>query len=295
MTKSRSQSNPLIFDPAEANVSPPGTANGPILRAMTYNIHHGVGMDRRYDLNRIAEVIRNNNPDVVALQEVERFRPRTKNDNQPSVLAKKLGMHYSFAPVCNFSNIDKSSRSRYGIAILSRYPITSREHFDISFGSANEPRGVLHARLNVNGIGLHVFCVHLGLRYRERNYQIERLLSEEIINHARYNGGPKILLGDFNNWWPVKSARYVHTHFHNACVVTGQKRLRTFGKFFNYLCLDYIFTSRDVSIRSCDVIRDGEASRASDHRPVVCTLQLPDKKAATGAEKSQSISSQVSA
>lgn len=248
---------------------------GRVLRVMTYNIHHARGTDRRYDLERIARVIRESGADVVALQEIERFRGRTRCDDQPAQLAKLLGMHYAFAAVCDYSHVENHHKAGYGIAILSRFPIAAREHFNISFGNVREARGCLHVRLDVDGFPLHVFNVHLGLRYRERHYQMDRLLSEEIVNHSRYNGSAKILLGDFNNWWPVKSARTVNMHFHDASAVTGRKKLRTFGRYFTYLCLDYIFTSRDVTIVSCDVLRRGPAAVASDHRPVVCSIRLP--------------------
>ncbi len=267
----RSAPTPEELDPPSPT---PGSAK--LVRVMTYNIHHGRGTDRRYDLDRIAEVIRSAAPDIVALQEIERFRHRTKRDDQPALLARKLGMHHTFAPVCDHSAGEAHSRAAYGLAILSRHPILNREHFNLTFGSVHEPRGCLHATIGMPGtLPIHVFNVHLGLRYRERHYQMERLLSENIVRHERFGGGPRILLGDFNNWWPVKSARLVHTDFHNACAVTGRKRLRTFGKPFTFLCLDYIFTSRELRIRDCTVVRNGSAAKASDHRPVVCSLQLP--------------------
>jgi endonuclease/exonuclease/phosphatase family metal-dependent hydrolase len=255
---------------------PQATDGTGILRVMTYNIHHGRGMDRRYDLDRVAEVIRAASPDVVALQEVERFRRRTGGDDQPALLGKALGMHHAFAAVRDHRHDDGHDDAGYGIAVLSKHPIAARHHFNITYGSAREPRGCLHAALDIGGGSpLHVFCVHLGLRYRERHFQMERILSEEIVNSHRYGDGPRILLGDFNNWWPVQSARAVHTHFHDACAITGRKRLRTFGRFFDYLCLDYIFTSRNCEILTCDVLARGHARVASDHRPLVCTLRLP--------------------
>jgi endonuclease/exonuclease/phosphatase family metal-dependent hydrolase len=245
------------------------------LRVMTYNIHHGRGTDGKYDLDRIASVIAAEQPDIVALQEIERHRRRTDGQNQPEVLAEKLGMNHCFAKVVAGCHVSRHEHAGYGNAILTRFPVQAHEHFNISYNSALcEPRGCLHATVNVEGAPLHVFCVHLGLRYRERHYQIERLLSEDIVNNPKFGIGPKILLGDFNNWWPVKSARLVDRHFHNAIVVTGRKRLRTFGKFFNYLCLDYVFTSPELSVMSCHAVRKKAAMVASDHRPVLCTVEM---------------------
>jgi endonuclease/exonuclease/phosphatase family metal-dependent hydrolase len=114
----------------------------------------------------------------------------------------------------------------------------------------------------------------LGLRYRERHYQVEKLLSDQIVNNGKFGNGPKILLGDFNNWWRVKAARSISKTFHDACFVTGRKRLRTFGKYFDMLSLDYIFASHDLKVLSCEVVRSGAARTASDHRPLLCTVEI---------------------
>lgn len=244
------------------------------VRLMTYNIHHGRGTDERYDIERVASVIASQRPDVVALQEIERFRRRTYRDNQPEILADILGMDYTFARTVDHRRNDHHHYAGYGNAILSRLPITAHEHFNISYPGPHEPRGCLHATVQVEGQPLHVFCVHLGLRYRERHFQVERLLSEDVVNNSKFGKGPKVLLGDFNNWWPVKSAKLVAEHFHNACMVTGHKRLRTFGHPFSVLCLDYIYASRDLKVVSCEVVKNPLALVASDHRPLMCSVEM---------------------
>ena len=186
-------------------------------------------------------------------------------------------MHYAFARVLEHQD-DHHRRAAYGNAILSCFPIVAQEHFNLSYAGAREPRGCLHATLNVGPVHVHVFCVHLGLRRCERHYQVERLLSDEVVNNEKFGTGPKILMGDFNNWWPVKSARLVDQHFRNACVITGRKRLRTFGHRFTFLCLDYIFASPEMDIVSCEVIRDPLARVASDHRPLLCSLRVDLKQ-----------------
>lgn len=243
------------------------------LRVITYNIHHGRGVDGVYDLDRIARVLSAEKPDIVALQEVEQHSRRSGGDDQPQILARALGMNVAFTPVRRHC---VHPRSGYGNAILSRFPITATELFNLSYpGVIREARGCLHATLDVKGRPLQVFGVHLGLRHRERHYQVERLLSEEVVRNSRFGNGPKILLGDFNNWWPVKSARQMEQHFQNACVVAGQRRQATFNGVMNMLCLDYIFTSPDLKILDYHVRRTGPAQFASDHWPVVCEVECP--------------------
>ncbi|MCX7717057.1 MAG: endonuclease/exonuclease/phosphatase family protein [Candidatus Sumerlaeaceae bacterium] len=257
--------------------APTPELRGPMVRLLTYNIHHGRGLDRRYDLERIARVIEHERPDIVALQEVEKHRKRTRADNQPAWLAKRLGMHHVFARIVDHRYEEKHPDAYYGVAVLSRFPITAHHHFNLSYRAGIEPRGCLHAAVEVEGTPLHVFCVHLGLRLRERDYQMARLLSDDIVGHERFGQGPRVLLGDFNNWWPVASARLISQHFRNACLVTGRKRLRTYGSYFSLLCLDYVFTSADLRVVSCEVVSTRLARIASDHRPLSCTVEMPPR------------------
>jgi endonuclease/exonuclease/phosphatase family metal-dependent hydrolase len=170
---------------------------------------------------------------------------------------------------------DTHHHAAYGNAILTRLPILAEEHFNLSYNKTLEPRGCLHVTVDTGLKPLHVFCVHLGLRYRERHYQVDRLLSDEVVNSPKFGTGPKVLMGDFNNWWPVKSAQKIHPHFENACVVTGRHRHGTFNKYWDVLCLDYIFASRDLKVEAFEVVKDGIAKVASDHRPVICSLSIP--------------------
>jgi endonuclease/exonuclease/phosphatase family metal-dependent hydrolase len=249
------------------------------VRLMTYNIHHGRGTDGKYDLDRISRVIKSADPDIVALQEIEQFRARTHRHDQPAMLAEMLGLNHAYARVRTHCLRDSHHQAAYGNAILTKFPVLAEEHFSLSYTNTLEPRGCLHVTVDVSGKPLHVFCVHLGLRYRERHYQMERLLSEDIVHSPRFGSGPKILMGDFNNWWPVKSARGMHPHFENACVVTGRRRHGTFNGFFDVLCLDYIFASYDLKVESYEVIKNGAAKVASDHRPVLCSVSFKDDAA----------------
>jgi endonuclease/exonuclease/phosphatase family metal-dependent hydrolase len=278
----------LLRRPSSASRERQVEADGDgFIRVVTYNIHHGRGIDGRYDLQRIAETIAAEHPHIVALQEIERYRLRSRREDQPRLLAKQLGMYYCFASVRDHRHTDLHAAAAYGNAILSKYPIRSTSHFDLSVPGAREPRGCLHAFLDTPWGPLHVFCVHLGLSYSERTQQMARLASEEIIYNPRLTPAPALVLGDFNNWWPVRTARRIQKHFKNACHVTGKKRLRTFGQPLTFLALDYIYATHDVDILRCYVARTALARIASDHRPLVCDLRLKplpfeDEKSQTG-------------
>src|SRR6188768_3816553 len=87
------------------------------LAVMTYNIHHAEGMDKRLDVERIARVIRDAKPDLVALQELDAGANRTNRVEQAKELARLLKMHYVFGPAMEFDG------GKYGDAVLSRYKI----------------------------------------------------------------------------------------------------------------------------------------------------------------------------
>src|ERR1041385_5487475 len=92
------------------------------LRVMTYNIHVGVGMDKKLDLARIADVINRQHPDLVGLQEVDRGVQRTQRIDEIAELAKLTKMEYAFAFNLRYQG------GQYGVAILSRHRILATDH-----------------------------------------------------------------------------------------------------------------------------------------------------------------------
>src|SRR5882762_1627926 len=107
------------------------------LRIMTYNIHTGVGMDKKLDLQRIADVINHERPDLVGLQEVDRGVKRTGGVDEIAELARLTKMEYAFA-----HNLDYQG-GQYGVAILSRYPILKTDHRMYKNKREAERRGMI--------------------------------------------------------------------------------------------------------------------------------------------------------
>src|SRR5678815_3613975 len=115
------------------------------LRVMTYNIHVGVGMDKKLDLQRIADVINKEKPDLVGLQEVDRGVKRTEGKDEIAELAAMTRMHFAFAP-----NLDYQG-GKYGVAILSRMPLKATVHTMFENKREAERRGMLKVELDVDG------------------------------------------------------------------------------------------------------------------------------------------------
>lgn len=237
------------------------------LTLVSYNIHSGIGTDGRFDLNRVGEVLREINADIIALQEVGDFRHMTSREDQPEHLAEMLGLHMAFGP-----NVVRNGR-RYGNAILTRRPILKSKNYDLSV-RRREPRGALRCDLDLGGgRQLHVFCLHLGLRIRERRAQEALLLSSDILRDA-VRKDPVVVCGDFNYWGNGPVPALVRKAIHDAALELGNAA-PTYPSRLPLLRLDRIYV--DVSVQPLDIqpYRTKLARSASDHLPLVMRFAAP--------------------
>lgn len=238
------------------------------LRLLTYNIHSGFGRDRRYDLSRIEAVLRHEQPDVVALQELDCGVARTGFVDQSAVLAERLGMSSSFCATCGLGE------GRFGLGVLSRFPVAAIREYNLTYGVRREPRSCLRVDVELApGLLLHVFNCHLGLGTLERRFQRRRMLSDAILLSEELHH-PVVLMGDFND----RPVRVVHSqlreHFVDVFRRTGTRHGPTFRIGPLSLRLDHIYVSPDIRVIDCGVRREGDARVASDHRPLVAEIEV---------------------
>ena len=158
----------------------------PTVRIMTFNIHHGEGVDGIYNIGRIADFILDHKPDIVMLQEVDRgFSERSNNEDQPAMLAEQLGYYYFYGP-----NIGTT----YGNMILSRFPVDGASNISLPNPAGKEPRGLISATVEISGKRIALYCTHLSAFSAEnRARQIARI--GDILMSQRY---PVVCGGDFN-------------------------------------------------------------------------------------------------
>ena len=114
-------------------------------RVMTYNIHHGEGLDGKVDLLRIAQLIKEQSADIVALQEVDKGTERTQRRDFPAELAALTGM------TCIFNNNYNYQGGEYGNAVLSRFPVKFWMNTHYKMLREGEQRGLLRLVIEVNG------------------------------------------------------------------------------------------------------------------------------------------------
>jgi endonuclease/exonuclease/phosphatase family metal-dependent hydrolase len=225
------------------------------LRLVSYNIHGGVGRDRRFNERRILDVLREVDADVVALQEVENSRHGL---DMLKWLASELGCHH----VAGATRV--ADDMHYGNGLLARCPIQASTLHDLSW-RGREPRGAIAADVQCGGQRLHVVATHLGLRPAERREQVTRLIN---LFRQRPNE-PAVLLGDLNEWflWG-RPLRRLHRFFERTpCPPTFPARLP-------FLSLDRVWTHPRSLLKSLKTHRSATACVASDHLPLVATLEL---------------------
>ncbi len=226
----------------------------------TYNVHSCVGTDGRYDPERITEVIRELDADVVALQEVESPVADHGEPNQLSRLVRGAGYPRGIAG----ATLQRRGYP-FGNAILTRFPVEAVRRIDLSV-AAREPRGALDLDLACHGATLRIMTTHLGLRHEERAEQWRLLLP-----HWNATTTPAVLLGDFNHWW------------WRDRVLAGIERdlgrtpaLRTFPSRRPIFALDRMWLRPRHALVSLTVVATRLARVASDHLPLRAEITVAD-------------------
>jgi endonuclease/exonuclease/phosphatase family metal-dependent hydrolase len=230
------------------------------LTIASYNIHGGVGLDRRRDLDRIAAVIQEIRPDIIGLQEVIQANGTGPSD-QAAYLAAKLSMTPLMAVARPIGD------AVFGNAILTRLPVLQWTAHDLSRGR-REPRCCLRADLALVQGKIHVFNCHFGLGFRERREQLGLLAA--VLGVTAGVDGPRILLGDFNEWHRGPIGRGLRRHFPSLAA----RARRTFPAVLPLFALDRIYWDAELEGGRLRIHSSRLARVASDHRPVVIDLHL---------------------
>jgi endonuclease/exonuclease/phosphatase family metal-dependent hydrolase len=253
----------------------------PRLRLMTYNTHGCSGMDGRVSPRRIARVIGEHKPDIVALQELDLGRRRSRVEDQAAIVAQELGLHAVFCPTIT------RGEEHYGHALLSHWPIEvinrSRLPHD-SRGWFKEPRSAIWARIQVAGQPVNVITTHLGLGVRERQLQMQMLLGKDWIGGIPETE-PIILCGDFNCLPRSAPYRLAAKRLHD--VQKDRRPLNTFSSNRPLVRLDHIFISAQLNCDAVLVPRNDLTRIASDHLPLVADLHLVEAAVPSSAAAEQ--------
>lgn len=233
----------------------------PTLRILSYNIKHGRGMDGEVDLRRAAAVIERVKPDLVALQEIDHTARRSGEVDEAARLGELTGMHHAFGSFFDFDG------GQYGMAILSRWPLTDVKNHRLPDGA--EPRTSLAAEVRpfADRPPIVFANVHFYRTEAERLAQARAVLT--ALGPAK---GPTIVAGDFNS----RPDSAVLRLFGDGWTVPPKDEDHfTFPSDKPSVEIDYI-VFRPASAFVVERIDVLDEPVASDHRPLLLEVSWPE-------------------
>lgn len=240
-------------------------------RIVTYNVHRCVGNDRRLDVARVAAVLAELNPDIVALQELDVGRRRTGGVDQAHEIARRLDM------ACHFHAALQVEEERYGDAILTAYPERLVKTGPLPGHPrmrALEPRGALWVEVEIDRRPVQIINTHLGLVPREQQIQAAHLAGPAWLEHPDCRW-PAILLGDFN---ATASSIVYRTLTHSLKparrLAARRQPTSTFPAPLPVLRIDHLFVSPGIEVQEVSAPFDPLTRVASDHLPLVMDFEL---------------------
>jgi endonuclease/exonuclease/phosphatase family metal-dependent hydrolase len=236
-----------------------GAAPADTLRVLAYNIHHGEGMDSVLDLARLAGLIADQAPDLVAIQEVDVGVERTGRVDQARVLGELTGMSPAFGAFMPYQG------GEYGMAVLSRWPIVESRNLRLPDG--DEPRTALALRVRsprtgneLIFVGIHFFRTDTERLAQAR--QLAALLQAEDV--------PILLAGDYNS---LPDSEVMSFFREDWTVVAKGEDSYTFPSWAPAREIDYfVYRPADrFTVLEQDVL---DEPVASDHRPLFMRIVL---------------------
>lgn len=243
-------------------------------RLLTYNVHRCLGVDRRLDVDRIAAVIAEFEPDVVCLQELDVGRARTGGVDQAEAIADKLAMTSRFHPAM------RVEAELYGDAILTPHPerLMRVGTLPTLRGIRGlEPRGALWSRIEIKGVALNVINTHLGLVPREQRLQALALAGPDWVGAC---DGPTILTGDFNATSLTRPYKTLTRRLDDAQRRLGLKpSVKTFPSSFPAIRIDHCFVSPEIRVTAIQAPFSPLARMASDHLPLIMDFEIAPAEA----------------
>jgi endonuclease/exonuclease/phosphatase family metal-dependent hydrolase len=234
------------------------------IRVLCYNIHHGRGNDQQVDLERIASVIRKSKADVIALQEVDNQTERTGRVDQTAALARLTGLNGKFLKQIDYEG------GGYGQAILSKWTLGDAAIHWLPGSPERERRIAGSIKVESPDHSFTFISTHL----HHANSAFREHQAQEINRIFQNTVGPAILCGDMNAEPDHETIRYLRNDWILAQSTTT---LLTFLADKPTRQLDYVFFRPKSSYRLVESHVLDEPM-ASDHRPLVVTLELNSGK-----------------
>jgi endonuclease/exonuclease/phosphatase family metal-dependent hydrolase len=237
------------------------------LHVLSYNIHHGEGTDGKLALPRIAKVIRDTDPDLVALQEVDQGVKRSGNVQQAVALAEMTGYHFGFYKAIDFGG------GEYGQAILSRWPISQVTGIQLPNRDGREQRIAIVVDLETELGKIRFAGTHLDHSLSELRQEQASALVEYLTKSVGEESEQLcILAGDLNDTPESETLRRFQGWKHVPRVAGQDGVLATYPSEEPKSQIDFVLLRNNDAweLESCKVI---DESIASDHRPLTAVIR----------------------
>ena len=227
------------------------------LKLMSYNIRNTKGMDNVRNVQRIANVINNEAPDVVAVQELDSMTTRSNQTYVLAEVAELTQKQANYAPAISFQG------GKYGIGILSKEQPLSIRTFPLP--GREEKRMLMIAEFK----NYFFACTHLSLT------EEDRLASLDIIkNNASTSNKPFFLAGDLND---TPDSKFIKSLQQDFQILTNTKK-PTYPAPEPKETIDYIAAWKENTDNFANLSTQVvEEPLASDHRPITVTLRMAKK------------------
>jgi endonuclease/exonuclease/phosphatase family metal-dependent hydrolase len=235
----------------------------------SYNVHKCVGIDKKFDPDRIAHVIGEIGADVIAIQEADkRFGERTG-----LLDLARLHRENSLVPV-PVTSLYPKGHGWHGNLLLFREGVVRRVQQLVLPGL--EPRGALVVDIDLEAGPLRIIAAHLGLLRHSRQQQSEAILNAVNADPSR----PTLLLGDLNEWRVGKGSSL---HFLRPVFDPAKNAVPSFPSRFPVLALDRVLGHPHSLVSAIEVHDTPLARVASDHLPIKAYVDLKSALAETEA------------
>jgi endonuclease/exonuclease/phosphatase family metal-dependent hydrolase len=235
------------------------------LKVLCYNIHHANPPSKEkeglIDIDAIANVIKTENPDVVALQEIDKQTKRSGNIDEAKQLAERTGMNYHFFKAINHDG------GEYGTMILSKLPFSDAKSVPLPKAAPGEDRIITYVTVKLpSGKKFILANTHLDA---QRSNDTRTLQMKAILKEFATTKSPVVLCGDLNSLATSDAIHLLDEQFTRTCT---QDCPGTIPQLHPVRTIDYIaFKNADWLVRSYRVIPE---TYASDHRPVAVTFKI---------------------
>jgi len=240
------------------------------IKVLSYNIRWRSGEDLKDMIKLLKEDPEIGGASILALQEVDRRKKRSGNNNTAKMIADELGLHYAWAAPPTAKPTDEEET---GVAILSVYPLSDVKRIVLPHaGPGHRRRVALGATIEVENRQWRIYSAHAETRIKlgKKLEQFQAVI-DDLAQYPR--NMPAIIMGDLNTWEPNAHDK-VTKFFSNAGLKTPFDGRKTFKRRILFvpleLKLDWVWL-RGLEAASCGIDREIEIS---DHFPLWTNVKM---------------------